>query len=292
MMQTTNIATTALQTLLATCRRGNISCSLFFLTIMCVVHLANCKLSPSEFVNIMHSNNPLKVDKSAAIKSFENVASIENSVKGLKYAANPKAQHVFKDMSKYTINAKQRNIPIGCPICKYIANSVNKYKENIRQTWKDLKRTEEKERLTSKLIYEQACFPVINKKIARIVHTEKGDNKNMQLRYIHYDELMITKIDGSEDIATSLGDKEEAYLVNGCSFVKDNLSSIVTEVFMSKYDESLEEILCSDVIRVCDTDITETEKWSRRLARKKLEEEADKRILRTGKTRAPGTSAG
>ena len=57
------------------------------------------------------------------------------------------------------------------------------------------------------------CFPVINKKIARIVRTAKGGNKNsvkLQLRYIHYDELMITKIDGTEDIATSLSDSQHS----------------------------------------------------------------------------------
>ena len=263
--------------------------------LMFVVRIANCKLSTSEFAKIMHSNAPSKVEKGTKTESVGNAPSVAKSIASLKYVANPRAQLFFNEMSKYTVNVKQQNIPIGCPICTYIANSVNKYKKSIKQTWKDLKRIEEKKRLTSKLIYEQACFPVIKKKIARIVRTEKGGNKNsvkMQLRYIHYDELMITKIDGTEDIATSLSDSEETYLVNGCNFVKEHLNSIVTEVFMSKYEESLEEILCSDVIRICNTDITDTERDAKRLARKKMEEEAEKRILRTGKTRAPGTSAG
>lgn len=260
-----------------------------------VVHFADCKLSISEFVNIMDSNAPSESEKAAKSKSLENAESAAKSIANLKYVANPRAHEFFKEMSKYTINAKQQNIPTACPICTYIAKSVSKYKNSITQTWKDLKSIDEKKRLTSKLIYKQACFPVINKKIARIVRTAKGGNKNsvkLQLRYIHYDELMITKIDGTEDIATSLSDSEETYLVNGCNFVKEHLNSIVTEVFMSKYEESLEEILCSDVIRICNTDITDTERDAKRLARKKMEEEAEKRILRTGKTRAPGTSAG
>ena len=103
---------------------------------------------------------------------------------------------------------------------------------------------------------------------------------------------MHFQIRGNEDIETSVNDEEISYLTRGCNFVKEHLSQIFTDVLLSKSGDTLEDVLCYDVTKACDGDGPTEEVRARRELKKKLNEEANKRILRTGNARAPGTSAG
>ena len=212
------------------------------------------------------------------------------------YALHKEAHKQFKKISTHNIethNNKNKNKApnTGCSICMYIAKSISPYLHSIENTWKEWETISERRRYIATIIQRQACYPIQTKKIARIMYKLKKNK--FSIKYVHFDDLMNLKLNGNEQIETGIQADEISQLMIGCNFVKDHLIHIVTDIFLSKHQHSFEEILCDEVIKICSDDVAKAEESKRRRALKnKLNEEANKRLKRTGNARAPGTQAG
>lgn len=246
-------------------------------------------LSSDQFLQIMRGVEEIAGDTNTEKTMPKLIKVEEKDEQASKFATHVAATEYFKSMSKYILKTKHKKVnsnnfkklDFSCSVCKYVVNSVVKYIESSKHTWGEWENIDDRRRHMINLIHRQACYPLITKRVARIIYSPKNGKK--KLRYLNFDNLMHVKISGNEDVETTVSDEELSHLVGGCNFIEEHLGSIITDVYITKVEESLEEILCFDVIKTCGHDSTTEEIKRRRALKKKLNEEGDKRLLQTGK---------